>query len=122
MSEKPLDGQKHAEEKRAQEQAEIEQKINEILSNTPACSGWAPSVAKMINTVFHNYDWEFEESPAAENEYVVEFTGTYSPNPDLPSIAQNGRISYIVNIENGTAYSYLDPNGLETTFLVYIVS
>lgn len=111
-----------AKEKAAGEQAGIEQKINEILSDTPACDGWAPSVVQMINTVFQKYEWEFERKPGTENEYIVKFTGTYSPNPDLPNIAQNGSISYIVNIQSNTAYIYSDPNGLKSTFLVYIVS
>lgn len=101
--------------------AMIEARINEILKNLPACEGWAPSVAGMINKVFHQYNWTYEPYENNENWYVVTFTGTYCPNPSIPNLAEQGTISYLVNIETGEAGLHEDPNGISDIFIIYII-
>lgn len=101
---------------------QMEKRIGEILGKTPACEGWAPSIAEMINTVFHTYQWTFEPYKIDEEFYVVKFTGTYSPNPDLPNLSQSGTISYFVNPETEEVKLYTDPDGISSVFLVYILN
>ena len=62
--------------------AVIGEQIEDILVDTPACDGWAPSVVEMINTVFHSYSWDFEVYEDSKTSYIVKFTGSYSPNPE----------------------------------------
>lgn len=100
----------------------IAARINDVLSDVPACEGWAPSVAGMINMVFHNYDWTFEQYEENENSYVVTFDGTYCPNPVIPELAEEGTISYLVNLETGEAELYGDPDGISSIFILYVLN
>jgi len=113
-----------AQDQQVQEEnsAEIENQINQLLSETPACEGWAPSIAEMVNTVFHNYQWSFEPYAHNEEVYVVEISGSYSPNPDLPNLSQEGTIRYFVNPETGEVKLYTDPDGISSVFMIYIVN
>lgn len=74
-----------AQDQQVQEEnsAEIENRINELLSEIPACEGWTPSITEMVNKVFHNYQWGFEPYAHNEEVYVIEISGSYSPNPDM---------------------------------------
>lgn len=102
--------------------AVIGEQIEDVLADTPACDGWAPSVVEMINTVFHSYSWDFEVYEDSKTSYIVKFTGSYSPNPDIPNLSQEGSISYLVDVESGEASVFSDPYDLSSTFMVYIVN
>ena len=105
---------------------EIADLINEILSTTPACEGWAPTISKMVNTVFFDYEWTFEPYSSSgeimDGLYVVEITGNYCPNPDIPNLSQNGTIRYFVNIDSEKVSIHSDPHGISSTFMVYILN
>ena len=75
----------------------------------------------MINTVFHNYIWDFNPYNNSKNLYVVTFTGTYSPNPDIANLSQKGSISYLIDIEKARVEIYSDPDGISSTFFIYIL-
>lgn len=102
--------------------AVIGEKIEDVLADTPACDGWAPSVVEMINTVFHSYSWDFEVYEDSKTSYIVKFTGSYSPNPDISNLSQEGSISYLVDVESGEASVFSDPYDINSTFMVYIVN
>lgn len=109
------------EQTKTTDSAYVENQISTALANTPAWDGWAPSVAEMINTVFHSYEWKFESYQDSKTNYIAEFSGTYSPNPNIPNLSQSGSISYLVNIETGQVQTYSDPNRISSVFMVYIV-
>lgn len=103
---------------------EIEQQVNEIIADTPACPGWAPSIGQMVNAVFHDYSWSVTPYGSGEDtsEYLVKIRGTYSPTPEMPNISQPGMIQYYVNLETKEVRIYSDPDNLYSVFLIYIVN
>lgn len=95
--------------------------IESILQKVPAEEGWAPSVAEMINTVFHRYEWSYVPYEDSETKYIVTFSGSYCPTPFTPQEARDGSISYLVDIASEEATVYDDPEHIESVFLVFIL-
>ena len=91
--------------------AEIEEKISTVLETVPVVTGFKMTFAEGINTIFHDYEWEFE--PYAHNNYSVTFTGNYTPLPyDYPNISWPGSITFLVDVGQGTITVQNDPNDI----------
>ena len=91
--------------------AEIEEKISTVLETVPVVAGFKMTFADGIETIFHDYEWEFE--PYTHNNYSVTFTGNYSPLPyDYPNISWSGSITFLVDVGQGTITVQNDPNDI----------
>lgn len=107
--------------KKAETYNDTAAQIESVLQKVPAEEGWAPSVAEMINTVFHRYEWSYVPYEDSKTKYIVTFSGSYCPTPFTPQEARDGSISYLVDIASEEATVYDDPEHIESVFLVFIL-
>lgn len=107
--------------KKAETYNETAAQIESVLQKVPAEEGWAPSIAEMINTVFHRYEWSYVPYENSKTAYIVTFSGSFCPTPFTPQEARDGSISYLVDIASEEATVYDDPEHIESVFLVYIL-
>lgn len=107
--------------KKSETYNETAAQIESVLQKVPAEEGWAPSIAEMINTAFHRYEWSYVPYEDSETKYIVTFSGSFCPYPASPQTARDGSISYLVDIVAEEATVYDDPDHIESTFLVYIL-
>lgn len=109
------------EEKKAQENAVIENKIYEVLHKTQVDPMFAPTIGNMVMIVFHNFDVKWGKYKST-SQYEVEISGNYCPNPDIPTLSMKGSITYLVDIEKSSCIVLHDYNNLTGTFLVFILN
>ncbi len=108
-------------EKKAQENAVIENKIYEVLNKTQVDPMFAPTIGNMVMIVFHNFDIKWGKYKSTSH-YEVEISGNYCPNPDMPNLSMKGSITYLVDIEKNSCIVLYDYNNLTGTFLVFILN
>ena len=104
-----------------QNQEQVEQKIYDILNNTPVTDGYNTTIGVAVNTAFVDYSVNSEEW-GNDKTFNVDISGTYLPNPEISQYTQNGEITYLIDIEKGSCTVKSDPYDIQSTLLVYVVN
>ena len=104
-----------------QNQEQVEQKIYDILNNTPVTDGYNTTIGVAVNTAFVDYSVNYEEW-GNDKTFNVDISGTYLPNPEISQYTQNGEITYLIDIEKGSCTVKSDPDDIQSTLLVYVVN
>lgn len=100
----------------------IAEQVVSVLNNTRVHSSYAPTIGAMVVAVFYEYDLKWEAYQNSETQYKVTISGSYCPNPEVPNMALDGYITYVVDINSGSCRVLNDPNNISATFLLFIIS
>lgn len=104
------------------DEAEIENRIYEILDSTQVIDSFTPTFGQMTVIVFSRFDITYELQPNTTGIYHVTVSGDYCPNPEIPYLTMSGRMVYKIDIESGSCVLISDPGNIKGTFTAYIFS
>lgn len=76
--------------------------MNELINSTPVTSGYSSSFGAVILKLFLDFDITYQVSNLDDSIYIVKYTGSYMPNPDVHEYIERGSISFKIDIDANT--------------------
>lgn len=76
--------------------------MNELIYSTPVTSGYSSSFGTVILKLFLDFDITYQVSNLNDSVYIVKYTGSYMPNPDVPECVEHDSISFKIDIDANT--------------------